>query len=632
MRTRTLKAAAAAAAAAAASKTHTTRTTSSLSCLLGRGQQHLGRRRHQRSSTPTIQTPRSYNSSMAESIGRVPIAVLTDSYKTGHPQQYPADAVELSAYGEFRRGYDGDKEDTRLVFYGMRYIVENFVARKWTRQDVEDAKMFYATHQAPANTAYPFPADLFDAIVDECNGFFPITLEALPEGTCIHPHTPVFQISAKGKFKGLVTFLETLLVQVWYPTTVATLSRRCRDLIESAFDRSVDDAMRVLIPSRLHDFGFRGCTCVEQSVIGGCAHLLNFEGSDTMSAAYYAQFVLNGGKPVASSIPATEHSVMMSHPNEQAAIRCMISKYGKGLFACVMDSFDYARALGEVLPSIASEKVAAGGFMVLRPDSGDPVTAVLMALRAAEKVFGCTTNGKGFKVVTGAGVIQGDGINMASLARILDAVMDAGYSAENVAFGMGGGLLQVCPIHPPLSTLSRTTRILPCTPPPLSSHRTTESQYHSSCARILPTIRSFCCLRFPCTSLHVLARKRLTLPLCSLSLFPLFVSLLLIYIYTGNIAPESRHDVLCDQTVVHAHERWGGARCDEGPQGRPPQDKPTGEARRAKERDGWRAHRTPQAASPGRGRRHRRQPSLRASPRRRARGRGRRGEGRGKHA
>lgn len=44
-----------------------------------------------------------------------------------------------------------------------------------------------------------------------------------------------------------------------------------------------------LVGSRLHDFGFRGCTCVEQSVLGGVAHLLNFDGSDTLSAAYYAQ-------------------------------------------------------------------------------------------------------------------------------------------------------------------------------------------------------------------------------------------------------------------------------------------------------------------------------------------------------
>lgn len=75
-----------------------------------------------------------------------------------------------------------------------------------------------------------------------------------------------------------------------YPTTVATLSRRAKDRIEAAFERSVEGGVgSPLLGSRLHDFGFRGCTCVEQSVLGGVAHLLNFDGSDTLSAAYYAQ-------------------------------------------------------------------------------------------------------------------------------------------------------------------------------------------------------------------------------------------------------------------------------------------------------------------------------------------------------
>ena len=279
--------------------------------------------------------------------------------------------------------------------------------------------------------------------VQENEGFFPVTLQALPEGSCVHAHVPVYQITAEAPYAKLVTFLETLLTMVWYPTTVATLSRRARDVIGHAFEKSVEGgAGSPLLGSRLHDFGFRGCTCVEQSVIGGCAHLLNFEGSDTMSAAFYAQFELNGGRPVASSIPATEHSVMTSWASERDAVANMVAKYGSGIFACVMDSYDYAAALSELLPSVAQEQVAQGGYMVLRPDSGDPVECVLMALRAGEKVFGCTTNSKGFKVVRGCGVIQGDGVGLPMIGAILRAAMDAGFSAENVAFGMGGGLLQ----------------------------------------------------------------------------------------------------------------------------------------------------------------------------------------------
>jgi nicotinic acid phosphoribosyltransferase len=62
--------------------------------------------------------------------------------------------------------------------------------------------------------------------------------------------------------------------------------------------------------------------------------------------------------------------------------------------------------------------------------------------RAADEVFGSDVNKKGYKVLRGAGVIQGDAVTIDSLENILNAVRDAGYSAQNVAFGMGGGLLQ----------------------------------------------------------------------------------------------------------------------------------------------------------------------------------------------
>jgi nicotinamide phosphoribosyltransferase len=151
---------------------------------------------------------------------------------------------------------------------------------------------------------------------------------------------------------------------------------------------------------------------------------------------------LNNRRPIGTSIPATEHSVMTAYPNERMAIQRLISQFGEGVFACVMDSYDYAHALNDILPSLASEKVGKGGYMVLRPDSGDPVETVLMALRAADKVFGHQVNKKGYKVIQGAGVIQGDGITLVTLERIAEAVEQAGYSAQNVAYGMGGGLLQ----------------------------------------------------------------------------------------------------------------------------------------------------------------------------------------------
>jgi len=215
-----------------------------------------------------------------------------------------------------------------------------------------------------------------------------------------------------------------------------------KDIIQDAFQKSVDEDCQFLLSSRLHDFGFRGTTCVEQSILGGSAHLLNFDGSDTMTACYYVQFGLNNGKPIGTSIPATEHSVMTSWRTEKEAILNTIEHFGTGIYATVMDSYDYERALFKVVPAVKEEKLKKGGLWVFRPDSGDPVESILLALKAGETSFGTTKNKKGYKVINGAACIQGDGINMPVVKKILDAALKEGFSAQNIAFGMGGGLLQ----------------------------------------------------------------------------------------------------------------------------------------------------------------------------------------------
>lgn len=369
----------------------------------------------------------------------LPLFVLTDSYKLAHPFLYP-DASKMVAYGSFRRSYE-KSEDQRILFYGMRYMIETYFNRQWTEQDVFESEAFFSTH-LDGFLPFPFPKELFLKFIRENNGYFPIKLQALPEGSVIYPHTPVFQLTAQTPYANLVTFLESLLNTIWYPTTVATLSRRCRDIIEAAFEKSTDPEFFDTITNKLRDFGFRGCTSVEQAILGGSAHLVNFTGSSTLSAAFYAQYRWNKGRPLATCIPGTEHSVMTSHASEKEAILKLISTFGAGVFACVMDSYDYAHALEKLLPQVASHKLEKGGVMVLRPDSGDPIETVLMALRAAEKVFGVDINSKGYKVLRGCSVVQGDGIGYDSIYLILDAVLEEGFSAQSITFGMGGGLLQ----------------------------------------------------------------------------------------------------------------------------------------------------------------------------------------------
>lgn len=370
----------------------------------------------------------------------IPMIIFTDSYKSAHFFQYPPMKI-MKAYGEFRKSYPGINDD-RIVYYGMRYIIETFFEKPWTTKDVEQFDLFLKTHNVMGAT-YPFPKDIFLKFINENNGYFPITLESLPECSVVYPHTPVYQMTASEEYSRLVTFMESLITQyLWYSSTVATLSRHTRQVIFDAFEISVEPQNYWKLDSRLHDFAFRGVTSVEQSIVGGISHLLNFRGSDTMSACYYAQFNLNDGKSVAESIPATEHSVMMSWPTEVDAVKNMMSNFGTGVFATVADTYDYYNFLNNVIPECKDIHNANGGYWVIRPDSGDPTECVLAALFALEKVFGSTVNSKGYKVIQNAGVIQGDGIDINIVKKILDAVINIRFSVENVAFGMGGGLLQ----------------------------------------------------------------------------------------------------------------------------------------------------------------------------------------------
>ncbi len=56
--------------------------------------------------------------------------------------------------------------------------------------------------------------------------------------------------------------------------------------------------------------------------------------------------------------------------------------------------------------------------------------------------FGYTYNNKDYKVLNHVRVLQGDGINEDSIREILNLLTNAGFSATNIAFGMGGALLQ----------------------------------------------------------------------------------------------------------------------------------------------------------------------------------------------
>lgn len=379
--------------------------------------------------------------------------VLTDSYKSGHYCMYPESMDTAVAYIEARKPFLLNKSPSRatkfrnglirryefnesvIVHYGSEFV-EQFLLRvdNATYDQLSEARDFYKTHGLGGNE-YPFPYELFLKAKAEEGTFFPIEVSGLPDGMHVPYRTPQIQLKAKPGYGKLITWLESSILQiVWYASTVATLSYQCKSLIRHYFDATVDPGSMFLLDSRLHDFGYRGVSSTESAIIGGSAHLLNFDGSDTVPACFYTG--------TGTSIPATEHSVMTAHESELDAVMRMVELFGHTVFATVADSYDYVNFLEKILPQVAPLVAAKGGTHIIRPDSGDPVDSVLLGLEYAERAYGSTLNSKGYKVLNNSGVIQGDGINIFTIESILDAVTAAGYSASNVAFGMGGALLQ----------------------------------------------------------------------------------------------------------------------------------------------------------------------------------------------
>ena len=365
------------------------------------------------------------------------LVLNTDSYKFSHYLQYPPETRAISSYVEAR----GHSDHPEVLFFGLQMFLKEYLSKPVTMQDIDEAEAIVTAH------GLPFNREGWTHIVNRHGGFLPLLIEALPEGTMVRRGVPVAQVvNTDPACFWLTSYIETALLRaIWYPSTVASNSRKVKQIIQPVLEKTCDDPAAVL-PFRLHDFGARGTTSLEQAGIGGAAHLVNFMGTDTVSAVLYARRYY-GAEMAGFSIPASEHSTMTSwgQDREAEAYGNMIDKFGsKGLYAVVSDSYDINNAVAEIWGKKLKDRVqAAGGTLVVRPDSGDPVETPVQVVRQLAYAFGTHLNAKGYKVLDNSvRVIQGDGISPADIGLILGRMEAFGFSAENIAFGMGAGLLQ----------------------------------------------------------------------------------------------------------------------------------------------------------------------------------------------
>ena len=154
-----------------------------------------------------------------------------DSYKVSHWQQYPPRTTGLYAYLESRGG-----RYPVTVFFGLQYILKQYLSQPIEPWMVDEAKAFYVAHGEPFNEAG------WRYIAHDLKGRIPVKIRAVAEGTVVPTGNVLITIeSTDPHVFWIVSWLETLLLRVWYPITVATQSWHIKRRIYAALAKTADD-------------------------------------------------------------------------------------------------------------------------------------------------------------------------------------------------------------------------------------------------------------------------------------------------------------------------------------------------------------------------------------------------------
>lgn len=363
--------------------------------------------------------------------------LLGDAYKYSHPWQLPKGTTKMSSYIEARGFSDLFETRPDVLFSGLDAFIRDYLEVPITEMDIIEAEIIVK------GMGLPFHKEGWTRILKMHGGYIPVRIDALKEGTVVHPSIPLVQVvNLDEELPWITSFIETALLRaIWYPTTVGTLSREIKKVIKRYLEETGDPA---LLPFKLHDFGARGVSSHESAELGGLAHLINFMGTDTTEAVRKGYHMY--GEILGFSIPASEHSTITSwlRRGEVDAFRNMLTQWPTGLVACVSDSYDLYGACRDLWgDKLKAEVLSRDGTLVVRPDSGDPVEVTLEVIEILGEQFGYTVNEKGYKVLDPhVRMIQGDGISLETIIDILENFKLYGWSADNIAFGMGGALLQ----------------------------------------------------------------------------------------------------------------------------------------------------------------------------------------------
>ena len=372
--------------------------------------------------------------------------LLIDFYKAVHAEMLPEGITKSVSY--FTPRMSRIKRWDKVVMFGLQgfiktylidYFNEEFFNKPFDEVISEYERIMDATL---GKNAYK---------IDKIKklhklGYLPIEIVALPEGTLVPMHIPMFGITnTHPDFAWLPQSLESLIsAESWHPMIAATVGYTYRQIVNYYYDKTCDD--NIPRAKALGAFDFRGEECTESAIKAGAGWCLSFLNTATVPTIHYLEAMYNCDctkEPVAFGSPSTEHSVMCSNfavdGDEVTLLRRLLTEiYPDTSFSAVLDSYDYWNVIDNVLPQIKDEILNHNGCMLMRGDSGDCVEVVTKTVFKLWEEFGGTVNSKGYKVLDPhVKAIYGDSITVQRCAEIYSILEKNGFACSNVALGVG---------------------------------------------------------------------------------------------------------------------------------------------------------------------------------------------------
>jgi nicotinamide phosphoribosyltransferase len=360
------------------------------------------------------------------------LILKTDSYKLTHGAMYPDNTKGVYSYLEARTG----ARDPYTVFFGLQALLKDIADNIVTLGDMEEARGIADVHLGPGI----FNEKGWRKVIHEYGGRLPLRIKAVAEGTPVPVGNVMMTVeNTDPDLYWLTNALESKLLHVWAPTTVATTSRQVKMMLyDKLHDAGHSDAeIAAAIDFMLHDFGYRGVSSKDESAaIGGAGHLVNFLGTDTLVALRFARDYYGADlSTLGFSVPATEHSIMTSQGAGGVRPRLVQTCSTSTRPASCRSSATPTTSSSSRQRSWGPRSRSRCWRATARWSSGPTRATRSPGPRVAEHPwddFGGTETSKGFRVLDPhVGALWGDGLDGPDeIERIVDAVMAAGFSPD----------------------------------------------------------------------------------------------------------------------------------------------------------------------------------------------------------